>query len=113
MSSIVYPNVLPITDALDETERKLRADNGESLQQLLFRKGEPVDTGGEYPLHGGGNMQRSRSLLDSMLTGLSKQHFLLDQRLHYFLHKERVALRLIHNKLFEGSKGGIVPKQGR
>ncbi|MNO80546.1 hypothetical protein D3C76_717570 [compost metagenome] len=109
---VVHPSVPPITDALDQTERKLFADNGEGLQQFLLRNGEAVDTGGENTLHSGGNMQRSRSLLDPVTAGFAEQRFLLDQRLHHFLHEERVALRLIQDELFEGGEGGIVPKQG-
>ncbi|MNN32298.1 hypothetical protein D3C81_1460180 [compost metagenome] len=109
---VVRPSILPITDALDQTERKLLADDSEGLQQFLLRHGEPVDTGGEYTLHGGGDMQCSRSLFDPILTGFTQQQFLLDQRLYHFLHEERVALRLIQDELFEGGEGGIVPKQG-
>ncbi|MNV70094.1 hypothetical protein D3C71_1630360 [compost metagenome] len=57
-------------------------------------------------------MQRSWSLLDPILTGLTKQQILLDQRLHHFLHEERVALGLIQDELFEGDEGRIAPKQG-
>ncbi|MNI32375.1 hypothetical protein D3C73_862850 [compost metagenome] len=110
---VVHPSDPSITDALDQTERKLLADDGERLQQFLLRNGKPVDTGGEHTLHGGGNMQRSRSLLDPVTAGFPEQRFLLDQRLDHFLHEERVALRLLQDELFEGNEGGIVPKQGR
>ncbi|MNP04930.1 hypothetical protein D3C76_968690 [compost metagenome] len=113
MQIVVHPSDPSITDALDQTERKLLADDGERLQQFLLRNGKPVDTGGEHTLHGGGNMQRSRSLLDPVMARFAEQRFLLEQRLDHFLHEERVALRLLQDELFEGNEGGIVPKQGR
>ncbi|MNN57914.1 hypothetical protein D3C81_1729290 [compost metagenome] len=92
---VVRPSTPFVPDALDQTERKLLADDGEDLQQFLLRNRKPVDTGSEHTLHSGRNMQRRRSLLDPVTSWFTEQQFFLNQRLGHFLHEKRVAIRLI------------------
>src|ERR1700731_218871 len=100
------------SDLPDQRQRRLPAHYGEGLDQLLVLTRQPVDTRGQYPLHGRRQPQlreRARNLDGAV----AYEGALVEQRLHHLLDEEWIALSALDYHTFERIEFDPIAQQRR
>ena len=82
-----------IGDGVEQDERDVLSDNGGRLQQLLLRRWEPVDPGGQDGLDRGRNMNSVEGVSEAIGPALSDKGLRFHEGPHALFQKERVAIR--------------------
>src|SRR5262245_13989107 len=63
-------------DLAEETQGELAPNDGQLLHEGFLFTRQSVDAGRQYPLHGGGDMEGARCVLQSVLAALAAEHAL-------------------------------------
>jgi hypothetical protein len=63
-----------VSDGVEEGKGDLLTDDGGGLEEILFRRRQPVDARRQHRLHGGGHLQAVQGFAETSGTRLSEQH---------------------------------------
>ncbi|MCY1266954.1 hypothetical protein D9M70_153800 [compost metagenome] len=98
-------------DLPDQAQGEFLADHGQGLQQFLLREWQPVHARREHALYRGRNMQRGRSLFDTVMAGFTEQRLFLGQSLDDLLQEKGIALGFFEDKMPERREAGVIAQQ--
>ena len=98
----------PGNHCLHKAERKISSDHRQRLQQILFRRRQPIDARGENILHRGRNLQL-RQRLGQPDYAVAHQRTVIEQHLHRLFHEKRIALGPFDDKAFERTRSWPSP----
>ena len=100
-----------VGDGLEKRKRHFRPDHRRGLEQPLFVRWQPIDTGRQHGLHRGRDLDRRERLDLSIGPALADQHLRLDQRADALLEEEGIPLRALDQEPAQRLQAGIVAQE--
>ena len=96
-----------IGDGVEQNERDVLSDDSGRLQQLLLRRWEPVNPGGQDRLDRGRNLNIVECLGEAIGPALTHQGLRLYEGPHALFQKERVAIRPLDEQCPQRGQPGV------
>ena len=100
-----------VGDGLEKRKRHLRPDHRRGLEQPLFVRWQPIDTGRQHGLHRDRHLDRRERLDLSIGPALADQHLRLDQRADALLEEEGIPRRALDQEPAQRLQAGIVAQE--